>query len=102
VSFSSPARTSETITLFLTGLGAVNGTVQAGILPPAGVAAVAPVQITIGNVVIPSLRGVLSVTSPGTYQVQVQVPSGLRGSAAVQATANSVVSNTPILWIASV
>lgn len=99
VSASSPARTAETITLSLTGLGAVNHPVQAGVRPPPGVTAVATVQLTINGLVVPSQPAALSVTSPGTYQMQVQIPSGLSGFVAVQATANGVTSNAPSMWV---
>jgi uncharacterized protein (TIGR03437 family) len=94
VSASSPARSSETISLFLTGLGAVNHRVQAGVLPPAGVAALAAIKMTIGGVNQTTPPATLSVTSPGTYQVQVSVPPGLRGPVQIQAEANAIPSNT--------
>jgi uncharacterized protein (TIGR03437 family) len=97
VNANSPANPSEMITLFLTGLGAVNKPVQAGVLPPAGVAAVAPVQLTMGGIAVPASPAVLSVSSPGTYQIQVQVPAGIQGPAVVQAKAISVLSNAPFL-----
>ncbi len=98
VTASSPARESETITLFLTGLGAVNHTVEAGVLPPAGVGVLATVKVTVGGIPVASLPPVLSVSYPGIYQIQVQLPLGLKGgTAAVQAMANGVTSNTPFL-----
>jgi uncharacterized protein (TIGR03437 family) len=99
VSGTSPARGSEMITLSLTGLGAVNHPVQAGVLPPAGVAAMAAVKVTIGGIAVPSQPAVLSTTSPGTYQMQVQVPNGVSGLVAVQATAGGVASNAPSMWV---
>lgn len=95
----SPAIGSEIITLFLTGLGGVNSPIEAGVLPPAGVTALANVQMTIGGIPVASQPAVLSTSAPGTYQIQVQVPAGLRQSAAVQASVNGVVSNTPLLLI---
>jgi acid phosphatase type 7 len=99
VTASAPASGLETITLFATGLGGVDHSVQAGILPPVGVPATAAVQVTIGGVAMPSQPAVLSVVSPGTYQIQVQVPAGLKGSAAVHASVSGVASNAPFLFI---
>jgi uncharacterized protein (TIGR03437 family) len=99
VSSSSPARSLETVTLSLTGLGAVNHPVQAGVLPPPGVVAMAAVQVTIGGVAVPSQPAALSVSSPGTYLIQVQIPSGVGGLLTVQANANGVASNAPGLWV---
>lgn len=97
VNATSPAHGSETITLFATGLGAVNRTVQAGVLPPSGVVCVAAVEVAMEGVLVSSRTPLLSVNYPGIYQIQVQVPSGLSGTAAVQMTANGVASNTPFL-----
>jgi uncharacterized protein (TIGR03437 family) len=102
VTASSPARGSEAITLFATGLGAVSQPTQAGILPHAGVTAIANVQVTLGGQAVQTMPAVLSVTEPGTYQIQVQVPGGLTGPLPVQATANAIASNAPFLPIAAV
>lgn len=101
VSPSSPARGSEKITLFLTGLGAVDHPVEAGTLPPVGVGVLASVKVTIGGIPVSSLPPVLSVSYPGIYQIQVQLPAGLLGGGTlmVQAFANSVASNTPFLSV---
>jgi uncharacterized protein (TIGR03437 family) len=99
VSASSPARSSETVTLSLTGLGAVNHPVQAGVLPPSGVVALAAVQVTIGSVAVPSQPAALSVSSPGTYLIQVQIPTGVGGLLTVRANANGVASNAASLWV---
>jgi uncharacterized protein (TIGR03437 family) len=103
VTSASPARSSETITLLLTGLGAVNQNVNVGALPPPGVGALASVGVKIGGIVAPSQPAVLSTASPGAYQLRVQVPAGLTssGTVAVQATANSVASNTPFLPVSA-
>jgi uncharacterized protein (TIGR03437 family) len=101
VTQSAPATASETITLFMTGLGAVTSAVQAGVLPPPGVQVAAPVQASIGGVVVPTQSAVLSTTAAGTYEVLIQVPSGLRQLAAVQVTVGGVVSNAPYLWVSS-
>ena len=99
VSASAPARGSETITVFLTGLGAVNHNVQAGVLPPAGVGVLASVQVKIGGALVSSLPPVLSVSYPGIYQIQVQLPAGLLGGGTVtiEVIANGVVSNAPFI-----
>lgn len=99
VSATSPARSLETVTLSLTGLGAVSQSVEAGVVPPPGVIALAAVQVRIGGVAVSSPPALLSISSPGTYLIQVQIPPGIGGLVTVQANANGVASNASSLWV---
>lgn len=80
VSSASPARAGETISIFLTGLGDVNGDIAAGEAAPAPpLTARGTVQVQIGNQTIAPLFAGLAPGFAGLYQVNVQVPQGLAG-----------------------
>jgi uncharacterized protein (TIGR03437 family) len=79
VSSASPAQASETISIFLTGLGEVNGTASAGDAAPSSplLTATAPVLVQIGAQTIPPSFAGLTPSFAGLYQVNVQIPAGL-------------------------
>lgn len=79
VSAQAPAESSETVSIYLTGLGAVNGDLEAG--QPAPVSPLfqtrLPVRVELGNTLLtPSYAG-LAPGFAGLYQVNVQIPSSL-------------------------
>jgi len=90
VSSSSPAKSGETIQIFLTGLGTVNGNTAAGAAAPSNplATAVLPVYVGVygsdnnyydGKVVFAGLAPGLG----GLYQVNVTLPSGIPAGSAV-------------------
>lgn len=77
VSPDAPVQAGEHITVYLTGLGAVNGAIEAGQAAPFSplLTARLPVRVELGNtVLVPSYAG-LSPGFAGLYQVDVQVPA---------------------------
>jgi uncharacterized protein (TIGR03437 family) len=72
----SPARAGETVIVYMTGLGAVDGGIKAGDPAPAAplMHVTAPVQVNIGTAILdPSFAG-LAPGFAGLYQVNVAVP----------------------------
>jgi uncharacterized protein (TIGR03437 family) len=81
VSGAVPARSGDLLTIYAIGLGELNRAIAAGQpapgSPPAGT--LSPVQVRIDDVSLtPSFAG-LSPGFAGLYQVNVQLPDGLRG-----------------------
>jgi uncharacterized protein (TIGR03437 family) len=98
VKASAPASPNETITLFLTGLGAVNPPAVAGSVSSGGSQAVANIKVTLGGTPVNAGPATLSASVPGVYQIPIQVPGGLTlGPVALEVTANGVASNQPFL-----
>jgi uncharacterized protein (TIGR03437 family) len=79
VSTSSPAKVGETVVMYLNGLGAVTGNVNAGDPAPSNPLAnvVEPVMITIGGVQANVVFQGLAPGFAGLYQLNVTIPSGL-------------------------
>ena len=76
VSPASPARPGETLIVYMTGLGAVDGAIQAGDAAPASplINVTAPILVNIGgSTLAPSFAG-LAPGFAGLYQVNVAVP----------------------------
>jgi len=97
VSTSAPALPRETITLYATGLGAVNPPVIAGSVSSVSSAALATIQVTIGGAKV-NTGSALYASVSGVYRIQVQVPAGFaQGSVPIQVAANGVQSNQPLL-----
>lgn len=91
VNLAAPAAAGETITLLLTGLGAVTGAVTAGTLPAAPVPVLAHMQVVLGGVVVDAVHAVLRADLIGVYEVAVVVPQGLgRGVINIHVTADGV------------
>jgi uncharacterized protein (TIGR03437 family) len=79
VSATNPARPGETLSLFMTGLGRVEGALPVGVAPPASpqYRVFTPVQAQFTDVLVsPSFAG-LAKDEVGVYVVQVDVPAGL-------------------------
>ena len=75
----TPAKTGDYLTLFATGFGATNPSVNPGVLPTGTASVTAPVSITFGGVTLPQ-SAILYVglsQFAGLYQVNIQVPSGI-------------------------
>ena len=96
-----PAEVSETITLLLTGLGAVNGTARAGTRPAAALAVKARIHVIFWNATVEAISAVLSANAPGVYEVRVNIPTGIpRAPIPVRVIADGVGSNAAYLPIA--
>ena len=97
----NPAKAGETLTLFLTGLGSVNGDTQAGMLLPGPTPVPARVSVLFGEVYVDAVSATLSASAAGLYEVQVLVPPG-HGSTVVpiKVIANGVPSNMRVLPVA--
>jgi uncharacterized protein (TIGR03437 family) len=82
VTSASPAKLGETVSIYLTGLGAVSPSVSdgtAGMSSPLS-KVTETVSVTIGNVSATVLFAGLAPGLPGLYQINVTVPSSLVGS----------------------
>ncbi len=79
VSAESPAQPSEFLSVFLTGLGRVNGAIAAGQAAPALqlLTVRAPVEARLGDVSITPAFAGLSPGFAGLYQVNLQVPPAM-------------------------
>jgi uncharacterized protein (TIGR03437 family) len=96
VADSNPATAGEIISIYCTGLGAVNPPAQTGAAPPVPPPQTAvPVQVSIAGVMAQVTYAGVAPGFPGLYQVNAQVPAGTpSGAQALQITENGVVSNT--------
>jgi uncharacterized protein (TIGR03437 family) len=80
ITAASPARRGEMVAVFVTGLGAVDGEIEAGQSCPASppISAREPVEVQIGDVLVkPDFAG-LSPGFVGVYRVEVRIPYDLR------------------------
>jgi uncharacterized protein (TIGR03437 family) len=103
VSSSAPAARGEFISIYCTGLGAVQPLIPAGTAGPSNPPAntVTTPTVTIGGITaIPTFSG-LAPSFAGLYQVNVQVPQGVASGNAVQVslTAGGVTSNVATLAV---
>ncbi len=96
VTDSNPAAAGEIISIYCTGLGAVNPSAQTGAAPPVPPPqAAAPVQVSIGGVAVQPLYAGVAPGFPGLYQVNAQIPAGTpSGAQPLQIVENGVASNT--------
>ena len=98
VTAGAPAAAGETITLWLTGLGAVAGSVTPGTMPAAPVPVRARVQVVFGGVAVDALRAVLRADLIGVYEVAAVVPQGQgRRVVNVQVTADWISGDMALL-----
>ena len=102
VSAWSPAASGERISIDLTGLGQVNGTIAAGQYapydPPLSVRV--PVEVQIGDATVTPLSARLLPGATGVYRIEVELPHTLtRGPQAVRVLAGKAASNTAMLNI---
>lgn len=83
VTAASPARTGEHISVYLTGLGDVNGQISAGQPAPLSplLTVRAPVDVEIGGELVMSLFAGLAPGFAGLYQVNLEVPQELASGA---------------------
>jgi uncharacterized protein (TIGR03437 family) len=89
-----PARASETVTLLLTGLGAVQGSLNLGQLPPAPLAVRATIHAKVGDGEVPVISAVLSTGAVGVYEVSlVMPPASGQSLVTVQVVAGGIPSN---------
>ncbi len=96
VSAASPARAGEFVSVYLTGLGQVNGEIAAGQAAPASPLLQARTTVDVlvaGTTVRPSYAG-LTPGFAGLYQVNLQIPAGLAsGSQTLRIVAGGSSSN---------
>jgi uncharacterized protein (TIGR03437 family) len=96
VSGSSPAAAGEIISIYCTGLGAVNPPAQTGGVPPDPPPQVVdPVQVSIGGLPAPVLYAGVAPGYAGLYQINAQIPIGTpSGPQPLQIIQNGAASNT--------
>jgi acid phosphatase type 7 len=98
ISNETPARSGELVTLYLTGLGAVEDSLQAGDASPQSIRTSAKVSVNAGGIeVAPDFAG-LAAGIAGVYAVTFRVPSGLRERADVTVSVSGVISNQETLF----
>lgn len=95
VNDSNPAAAGEIISIYCTGLGALNPPAPTGDAPPAPPSqTVAPVQISIAGMMAPDLYAGVAPGFTGLYQVNAQLPMATpSGAQPVQIIQNGVASN---------
>jgi uncharacterized protein (TIGR03437 family) len=97
VSSAAPARAGETLVVYMTGLGRVDGDIATGQPAPFFplLRVTAPVEVQIGDVAVTPAFAGLTPGFVGVYQVNVQVPSDLPGQAyGLRVSAKGNLSNT--------
>lgn len=102
VSSQSPVSAGERVSILLTGLGQVNGSIAAGQAAPADapLSVRSPIEIQIGETLIAPLLAGLLPGSVGVYRVQVEIPSDLQpGTHALRILMREVSSNTAMLTV---
>jgi acid phosphatase type 7 len=101
VSAWSPAASGERISIDLTGLGQVNGTIAAGQYAPYDLplSVRVPVEVQIGDATVTPLSARLLPGAAGVYRIEVELPHTPRGPQAVRVLAGKAASNTATLNI---
>lgn len=96
VTDANPAIAGEIISIYCTGLGAVNPPAQTGAAPPSPPPqTVAPVQVSIGGTTAQVLYAGVAPGFAGLYQVNARIPAGTpSGAQPLQVLQNGVASNT--------
>jgi len=97
VNFNAPADPGEFISVYLTGLGRVNGSIVAGQAAPTTqlLTVRVPVEVRIGDLTVTAAFAGLAPGFVGLYQVNAQVPEGIEGgSHPLRIVAGGVLSNT--------
>jgi uncharacterized protein (TIGR03437 family) len=96
VTASNPAVGGEIISIYCTGLGAVNPAAQTGAVPPdPPPQLVAPVQVLIAGAMAPITYQGVAPGYAGLYQINVQIPTGTpSGPRPLQIIQNGAASNT--------
>jgi uncharacterized protein (TIGR03437 family) len=100
ITVEAPAAAGETIVIYLTGLGRVNGEATAGQpAPEAPLLTVrAAVQVQVGSEILRPLYAGLAPGFVGLYQVNLQLPASLApGTHPLRVTAGGAASNTVLL-----
>jgi uncharacterized protein (TIGR03437 family) len=100
---SRPATTSDVLTIYCSGLGAVGNTPTSGAVAGSGATlanVVAPVTVTIGGQSAPVLFAGLSPGFVGLYQVNVQFPTGVKSGNAVPVIVSTANLNSNAATIA--
>lgn len=104
VSPNSPAKQGEYVSIYLTGLGQVNGSIAAGqaapASPPLQVAAAVQIQIDDGQLFTPSFAG-LAPGYAGLYQINVRIPQLAGGNHTMRVIASGKASDAVNLAVAS-
>jgi uncharacterized protein (TIGR03437 family) len=90
----NPATAGEIITIYCTGLGAVNPPVATGAGPTAAAQTVIPVQVSIGGTPAEVFYAGVTPGFAGLYQINAQVPPGTAsGAQPMVVTQNGLASN---------
>ncbi|MBI3698741.1 MAG: metallophosphoesterase [Acidobacteria bacterium] len=100
VSAANPAETGETLAVFLTGLGDVNGRIDAGQpapVPP--LTTLALVQVQVGNLSVTPVFAGLAPGFAGLYQVNWQVPKLPTGRHLMRVMARDAGSNPVTVYV---
>ncbi len=101
VTDKDPAIAGEFLSIFSTGLGALQQPVSSGTVPPSPPPeTVSRPTVTIANLQAPVIYSGLAARFAGVYQVNVQVPAGVpSGTQPLQVTIGGVPSNTVSLFV---
>jgi uncharacterized protein (TIGR03437 family) len=83
--YSTPGKSGEPVVIYANGFGPTSSPVVSGIVTQSGSLNTLPV-ITVGN--IPVKVTFAGLVSPGTFQFNIVLPTGLSGSEPVTATYN--------------
>jgi len=96
VTDSNPATAGEIISIYCTGLGAVNPPAQTGAVPPDPPSqTVNPVQVSIAGVTVQPLYAGVAPGFPGLYQINAQIPAGIQsGTQPLEIVQNGSASNS--------
>ncbi len=94
----APVNPGETVTLMLTGLGAVDGAPHAGTLPSGNHRVRADVRVMFGAIAVTPESAALSQSAPGVYEIRVRIPHGFNSAnTPLQVLANGTTSNIAYL-----
>lgn len=101
VTDANPAAVGEIVSIYCTGLGAVNPPAQTGAAPPSPPPqTVVPVQVLIGGAAAAVTYAGVAPGYAGLYQINAQVPTGTpAGTASLQIFQNGAASNTVTLTV---
>jgi uncharacterized protein (TIGR03437 family) len=92
-----PAKPGEVLVIYLAGMGATNPSVPSGNASPAALVRVPP-MLTVDGQMVPFMYAGLTPGSAGLYQINFQLPAGIRsGNLTTVVTQNGVASNVTTL-----
>jgi uncharacterized protein (TIGR03437 family) len=89
VNAASPAVPGETVSVFLTGMGAVTPAVADGAIPGASTVNASPLSVYVADVAVTPIYAGMAPNWPGLYQMNFMIPTAISVTGAVPLAINA-------------